>query len=85
MAQVPSSAIIPYTSEESALPTLELRPDDLLDTILIAIGDALMALLEEELTVELAAESNIAESATVADQTRPLDVEGRSANAAPTT
>ena len=38
--------------EESVLPILELRPEDLQDNILAAVGDTLTTLLEEELAAE---------------------------------
>ena len=40
--------------EEYALPIPELRPEDLQDNILAAVGDALTTLLEEELAAEAA-------------------------------
>ena len=70
--------------EESALPILELRPEDLQDNILSTVGDDLTALLEEELVVESATESNLTASAAVTDQTKPADVEGIPADIAPT-
>ena len=66
-----------------ALPIPELRPEDLQDNILAAIGDALTTLLEEELAAELAAGSTMVESAAVANQTRLVDAKDRSTDAAP--
>ena len=71
-------------SETSALLIPELRPEDVQDNILATVGDALTTLLEEKLTAESAAESNMEELATVADQTRLADAEDRSADAKPT-
>ena len=84
MTQVPSSTIIPYVDETSALLILELRPEDLQDSILTAIGDTLTSLLEEELAAELATESNMVESVVVVDQTKSTDAQDRFFNAAPT-
>ena len=46
-----------------ALPTLELRLEELQDNILVAVGDALTTLLEEELSAKSTTKPNIAESA----------------------
>ena len=84
MAQVPSSAIIPYVGEEPTLTTPELKPDDLQDTTLTTIRDALTTLLEEELADKLAVGSIMVESAAVVDQIRSVDAEDRPVDATPT-
>lgn len=70
--------------ETSALLILELKPEDLQDNILAAVGDALTILLEEELTTELTVKSNMKESDAITDQTKSADAEDKSTNAAPT-
>ena len=69
--------------ETFALSILELRPEDLQDNILAAVG-VLTTLLEERLAAESVAKSNMAESAAVVDQTRSADAEDRSVDVTPT-
>ena len=70
--------------EESALPTSEVRPDDLQDTILTAVGDALTAPLEEVLAVESAAQFAMVQLAEAKEQAESTDAEGKPADAVPT-
>ena len=70
--------------EESILPIPELRPKDLQDNILAAVGDALTTLLEEELAAEVAAQSAMAQSAEIREQAESIGAEGKPADAVPT-
>ena len=70
--------------EESILPIPELRPKDLQDNILAAVGDALTTLLEEELAAEVAAQSAMAQSAEIREQAESIGAEGKPTDAVPT-